>query len=268
MAADPAIPRKRLPVLVLRKGGEVVQTLPLTRARITIGRRTFNDLVIDSPNVSAEHAVVLNMLDAFCYEDLGSTNGSCINGEKVTRHFLDEGDVIEFGAHAVEFCMEESAEELAIPIMPLPDAKHHIDLVEPLPEVPALYEPILIDDATKTDLASEESDNLLYPPPPLPHLPRSAQATAVIRILNGPRAGTETILNKSLTTMGYPDRQVAVLTPSGESWVISPLSSEPPSINGVPLTLANHQLLHGDTIFMGGVECLFYLDWWYSARTH
>lgn len=75
--------------------------IPLTSERLTIGRAAHNDLVIDHPAVSAEHAViVIDGNDAYL-QDLGSTNGTTVNGQPVMRHFLQDGDVIELAECAI-----------------------------------------------------------------------------------------------------------------------------------------------------------------------
>lgn len=64
------------------------------KERTTLGRRPHNDIVIDHRAVSGEHATITIMLDDAILEDLGSTNGTFVNGEKVYRHKLHDGDRI------------------------------------------------------------------------------------------------------------------------------------------------------------------------------
>lgn len=83
-------------------------SLTALTTRLAIGRAAHNDLVIDHPGVSAEHAVIVidsgDGGDAYL-EDLGSTNGTLVNGQPVMRHFLQSGDVIELAECRIVFDM-------------------------------------------------------------------------------------------------------------------------------------------------------------------
>ncbi|MGA8033539.1 MAG: FHA domain-containing protein, partial [Casimicrobiaceae bacterium] len=69
----------------------------LDQGRMTIGRRADNDVCLPFPAVSAEHAAVVTVgADSFL-EDLDSTNGTLVNGERITKHFLRDGDRIDVG---------------------------------------------------------------------------------------------------------------------------------------------------------------------------
>jgi pSer/pThr/pTyr-binding forkhead associated (FHA) protein len=69
----------------------------LDQGRVTIGRRADNDVCLPFPAVSAEHAAVVTVgADSFL-EDLDSTNGTLVNGERITKHFLRDGDRIDVG---------------------------------------------------------------------------------------------------------------------------------------------------------------------------
>jgi hypothetical protein len=65
--------------------------------RTTIGRSGSNDIVLDSPFVSAEHAVVKGDRDVFIIHDLASFNGTWVNGHRVQRSILYDGDLLTFG---------------------------------------------------------------------------------------------------------------------------------------------------------------------------
>jgi hypothetical protein len=65
----------------------------------TIGRVADNTIVIDSPAVSSHHASVVNDGGFFAVEDLQSTNGTFVNGVRVSRRILKDGDVLQVGDH-------------------------------------------------------------------------------------------------------------------------------------------------------------------------
>src|SRR5260370_26099158 len=73
--------------------------VPLARERTTIGRRADNDICLPNLAVSGEHAVVVTILADSFLEDLGSTNGTLVNGKPVAKHFLRDRDHIDIGRH-------------------------------------------------------------------------------------------------------------------------------------------------------------------------
>jgi hypothetical protein len=89
--------------LIISRDGEVLQTVQLDKERMRIGRRRHNDIVLDHPTVSGEHAVIVTMLDDSYLEDLASTNGSFVNGHRVGKHFLQHQDRITLAKFQLEF---------------------------------------------------------------------------------------------------------------------------------------------------------------------
>jgi len=77
-------------------------TLPLAGTLI-IGRSPDSDLVIADEFVSSSHARIVSTAEGTALEDLGSTNGTLVNGQPATRPLpLDAGDVIEVGTNRLE----------------------------------------------------------------------------------------------------------------------------------------------------------------------
>jgi ABC-type multidrug transport system ATPase subunit/pSer/pThr/pTyr-binding forkhead associated (FHA) protein len=92
--------------LIFRTGLEPqlrLETIDLAKDRITIGRDHSSDVVIDHPVVSARHAEIVKQGDKFFIVDLGSTNGTFVNGIKVKRHQLAELDRIVVGPSELHF---------------------------------------------------------------------------------------------------------------------------------------------------------------------
>ncbi|MGH8690413.1 MAG: FHA domain-containing protein, partial [Burkholderiales bacterium] len=83
--------------------GLVLKEIPLTKERTTIGRKPHNDIQIDNLAVSGEHAVIVTILNDSFLEDLGSTNGTVVNGNPVKKHFLQNNDVVELGKYKLKF---------------------------------------------------------------------------------------------------------------------------------------------------------------------
>lgn len=112
--------------LVLSLDGVVIKEVQLTKDKTTLGRRPYNDIVIDNLAVSGEHAV-LQMIGSDVYiEDLNSTNGTYINGKAVKKQQLRANDVVEVGKYKIKYLADEHQdyEKTMIfkPGMPLPGA--------------------------------------------------------------------------------------------------------------------------------------------------
>src|SRR5689334_12863565 len=92
--------------LILSMDGLVLKEIPLTKERTTLGRKPHNDIQIDNLAVSGEHAVIVTILNDSFLEDLGSTNGTIVNGNPIKKHFLQNNDVIELGKYKLKFVGE------------------------------------------------------------------------------------------------------------------------------------------------------------------
>src|SRR5437773_8289002 len=88
--------------LILSMDGLVLKEIALTKERTTIGRKPHNDIQIDNLAVSGEHAVIVTILNDSFLEDLGSTNGTVVNGNPIKKHFLQNNDVVRSEEHTSE----------------------------------------------------------------------------------------------------------------------------------------------------------------------
>ena len=92
-----------MPKLIMLIDGVVSREIELTKDRTTMGRRPYNDVVIDNLAVSGEHAVLQIEADEVYLEDLNSTNGTYVNGKIVRKQRLRDGDMVEFGKYQLKF---------------------------------------------------------------------------------------------------------------------------------------------------------------------
>ncbi len=81
----------------------------LEQGSLSIGRNHDNDLDIDDPAVSSHHAQIVTVFDSSYVEDLGSTNGTFVNGKQVKTHTLHNGDVLTMGHYQILFQSETAA---------------------------------------------------------------------------------------------------------------------------------------------------------------
>ena len=207
--------------LVVSLDGVVIKEVQITKDKTTLGRRPYNDIVIDNLAVSGEHAV-LQMVGADVFiEDLNSTNGTYINGKAIKKQLLADNDTIEIGKYKIKFLLGDGAD----------------------------YEKTMIMRPGQT------------PPMPTPSgfggLPASS-VTATIKVLTGAAAGREVQLTKVVTTLGKPGLQVASITKRPTGFVFAHVEgTQRPSVNGIPLTGESIALRSGDLIELAGTQMQF-----------
>jgi predicted component of type VI protein secretion system len=108
---------------------------------LTIGRRNDNDVVIENLAVSGHHAKIDSVGDGFVLIDLQSKNGSFVNDQLVSSHWLKDGDVINIGKHHLLFSYREgeSQAESQVPEMErtmVMDTSQYRTLVKKTPPAP------------------------------------------------------------------------------------------------------------------------------------
>ena len=250
--------------MILSMDGLVLKEIPLTKERMTIGRKPHNDIQIDNLAISGEHAAVVTILNDSFLEDLNSTNGTLVNGQPVKKHFLKSGDVVELGKYKLKYIAEQPSQvadaadfEKTMVLRP--------NMVRPAP-APA-SEPAAAPAATAVGSETAPApktfgDTHAGGLQAQPAAPAAAQLqlAAAIQILNGANAGRELELTKTLTTLGKPGVQVAVIAKRPHGFFITHVEgAQFPVVNGKTLDAQAHQLADHDVIEIAGVKMEFFL---------
>lgn len=94
-------------LIVLDEGGAAREKIAVTRTPVVIGRMSSCDVVLADANVSRRHAELTRDDEGWVLEDLGSTNGTLVNGKLAKRHSLTGGETLGFGTSALRFELEE-----------------------------------------------------------------------------------------------------------------------------------------------------------------
>lgn len=248
--------------LILSMDGSVLNEYALNKERITIGRKPHNDIVIDNLAVSGDHAAIITILNDSFLEDLDSTNGVMVNGSPAKKHFLQNNDVIEIGKYKLKFLSDQQGEaasetDFEKTMMMRPAASSQSAAANTAPAGNRNHVSTQIN-----PLSSAQREALKVAPSPAPAAapaPKPAP-TGAIQILTGPNAGRELELVKSLTTLGKPGVQVAVLTRRPQGYFITHVEGANfPSVNGKVLDKQPHQLRDHDIIELAGIKMEFYL---------
>lgn len=98
-----------MPKVTIMIDGAVLNELTLTKELTTLGRRPYNDIVLDNLTVSGEHAVLHMLGSHVTVEDLHSTNGTYLGGKSISREELRHGDILEMGKYRLKFEVESAA---------------------------------------------------------------------------------------------------------------------------------------------------------------
>ena len=222
--------------LVVSLDGVVIKEVQIIKDKTTLGRRPYNDIVIDNLAVSGEHAV-LQMVGADVFiEDLNSTNGTYINGKAVKKQLLAHNDTVEIGKYKIKYLVEEGGDYEKTMIMRQGSAAAPAGAAAP----PSFSQ-------TSGLGASSGFGSLGVNSNP-----------ASIKVLNGAAAGREVSLTKVVTTVGKPGVQVASITKRPGGYVIAHVEgTHRPAINGTPLTGDSVHLKNGDVIELAGTQMQF-----------
>jgi pSer/pThr/pTyr-binding forkhead associated (FHA) protein len=228
--------------LILSLDGSVIREVPLNKERITIGRKPQNDIQIENLAVSGEHARIMTILNDSFIEDLGSTNGTLVNGNPIKKYILQDNDVIEIGKYKLKYFAAAPAAKTTTRT-PAEDMDKTMVLRAPA--------------GARTQAAPAGP---AAPAAAAPPKPAAAPSLAAIQILNGPGAGRELELTKNLTTLGKPGVQVAVITRRPQGYFIAHVEGKHfPIVNGKTLDVQAHPLNDHDVIELAGVKMGFFL---------
>jgi hypothetical protein len=244
--------------------GLVLKEIPLSKQRLSIGRKPYNDVQIDNLAVSGEHCVVVTILDDSFLEDLNSTNGTYVNGQPVKKHVLENRDIIELGKYRLKYLKEDENEDFeARRAPPIPVAAPSAPA--PLPAdatVPFAVAP------SNTPFAKDAASRPAAPAPqaaPAPAPQAADQGFAAntplgaVQLLNGPNAGKQLDLSKNLTKLGKPGVQVAVIARRNDGYFITHLEgARHPVVNGRAIEGHAHPLKDHDIIELAGVKMEFF----------
>jgi pSer/pThr/pTyr-binding forkhead associated (FHA) protein len=259
--------------LILSMDGLVLKEIPLTKERTTIGRKPHNDIQIDNLAVSGEHAVIVTILNDSFLEDLGSTNGTVVNGNPIKKHFLQNNDVIELGKYKLKFVGEAAPAasvdkadfEKTMVLRPsamkaaADQAKAASGMSGGGAQAAVAQRAAASQQVASSAAAAGVADKDITrttPPAPKP----AGQPLGAIQLLSGANAGKELELTKPLTTLGKPGVQVAVLTRRPQGYFITHVEgANRPMVNGQQIGPAPHALKDHDVIELAGVKMEFFL---------
>lgn len=245
--------------LVVSLDGVVIKEVQITKEKTSLGRRPYNDIVIDNLAVSGEHAVLQLVGSDVFIEDLNSTNGTYINGKAVKKQLLQHNDTVEIGKYKIKYLVEQGS-----------DYEKTMILRPGQTVTPGMG---MGSSTVTTGFGSAAASTTAAEPRPTYGSTNpgglgggmgggfgalSPQTPASIKVLNGAAAGREVALSKVVTTVGKPGVQVASITKRPGGYVFAHVEgSSRPTVNGTPVAAEPVHLKSGDVIELAGTQMQF-----------
>lgn len=227
--------------LVISKSDNMLGSRFLDNARISIGRASGNDIQLDDAAVSKQHAVIEVVGKDHILLDMGSSNGTFVNGTRVSRHLLRHGDVVEVRDFQLRYVDHKSVvtndgdRTMVV-------ARDDIPLQAPLQ--PALH-------------AAPQSPPGLVSSAASPAAAANARATKVkfaqgsIRVMAGGIVGREMPLDRALLPIGKPGQARAAIFRRTDGFFVARVDGSPPKVNGKTIPPGWQPLNNRDFIQVG-----------------
>ena len=251
--------------LVLSLNGAVQGEFSLGKERVSIGRKPDNDIQVDNLAVSGKHALVITILDDSFLEDLGSTNGTYVNGKLIKKHALRDGDVIGIGKHELKYVNEHATaddEDFEKTMIIRPgSASAAVAAAKAAEDAGAPPEQAAAAAATPETTAGGTP---VEKPAPAPGASSAGLPLGKLQVLNGPIAGKELELTKALITLGKPGVQVAVISRRPQGYFLTHIEGDGennnyPVVNGDSIGPQAYTMNNGDIIELAGIKMEFSL---------
>lgn len=223
--------------LIISRDGQVVQQVELVKDRTTFGRHPGNDVVLEHATVSGRHAAVTLSGTGVAVEDLGSTNGTYVNGKRTARQQLADRDRLVMAVFQLDFVDGPRR---------LPDEAPPQDAVGAL--------------MSGGQGAGRQSG---FGAPSVAQ-PAAAAAARLpvgrIDVTSGPHAGKSLPLAKPLTTLGSPGAVVVVISRHTDHFCVALMEgAASATLNGQPIAREPRRLHDGDQLTLAGTNMSFFV---------
>lgn len=222
-----------MPKLIMTLDGAVIREYAMDKDSLSIGRKHGNDIQLNDLTVSGRHSLITMMGEHAYIDDLGSTNGTLLNGARVAKSVLKHGDVIQVGNYQFTFFDNEETE----------------------------YEPTMF-------LRAEiEDTQIIQTNPPSPS-DAKGEPLAAVKIIGGPLKDKVLELRKPFNTLGFNGIKMAMIARNPNGYTISSIKSsklrrenDAPTVNEKEITEEAMLLKNHDIIALAGTQMeFFYID--------
>jgi ABC transport system ATP-binding/permease protein len=257
-------------LLVIKEGPSAGKTYPLEGIEIFIGREPTCTLQIDSPGVSRRHARLLFQNNQYLLEDLGSSNGTFVNGERISKPWLlKNGDIVSLGK------MIQLEYQVALPPVSATMIESELPLVGGTIIEAAPEQPFVPTQPPPAPRVAIHPAPVSIPPPQAPQMTMIGQELPVsldvsppqlIVTIAGQALKTYSLVKTRVTIGRLEDNEIvidsrivsrhhAVLERLQDGYLLTviPEAGNPVLYDGRPLT-GSHKLRHGDILRIGSLD--------------
>lgn len=248
-----------MPKLTLQFGTAVLKEYSLRTEEATIGRSPQASIFIDNPAVSYSHARIFWQDGIYYIQDLGSLNGTFLNGNRITQAPLSAGDTIAVGKHTIRFLFDRPGETAPeVPAAPP---------LRPGAGVAKLEGTMILDTKLRRELQEKVGVGGAAA-----KAPEAKKKVGKLTVLRGKTAAKEFVLASPTSIVGksegagvrltgwFAPKVAAIINRQGESYFLSPMARKT-LINGQPVT-GRQELKDGDALTLGRVQMLFKVVAW------
>jgi len=216
--------------LIMTLDGAIIREYAIDKDSISIGRKHGNDIQLNDLTVSGRHSLVTLLGDKAYVDDLGSTNGTLLNGARVAKSILNHGDVIQIGNYQFTYFENEETE----------------------------YEPTMF-------LRAEIEDTQIIQTNPPAAANAKGEPLAGVKIISGPLKDKVLELRKPFNTMGFNGIKMAMIARTPNGYTISAIrsnklrrSNDSLTVNSKEITEKAIALQNHDVIELAGTQMEFF----------
>ena len=288
-----------MPKLIVSMDGLVLNEFELTQGRVKLGRAASNDIRLDNRAISFEHLRIFwDGTRTYVVEDLDSTNGTTLNGQRISKRALENNDIIGVGKYSIKFVEDKefdqkklTAQGVAFEKTSVEEViaakekarlerrekqaknKNGISFTTTLPRSiyqtrTSLTQTSLTEAVpfTNTDFEGEKDSD-----PSVPAIQPTVLTVAKeepppppqvrVRLIHGDIVGKEVPIDgKKPVRIGRAGHVARIVLDKG-SWFLAREQGSIPAVNGIAIDLQHpHSLKHGDRISVGGLLLQFLND--------
>jgi hypothetical protein len=216
--------------LIMTLDGAVVREYPIEKETVSIGRKHGNDVQLNDLTVSGRHSLITMTGQNASVDDLGSTNGTLLNGARVAKSAVKHGDIIQVGNFQFTYFDNDVAQ----------------------------YEPTMF-------IRAEIEDTQIMQANPAKNSDARGEPLAAVRILNGPLTKKVLELRKPFNTLGFNGIKMAMIARTSSGYTITSIqnnklrrANDTPLINGKILETQSQQLNDHDIVELAGTQMEFF----------
>jgi len=216
--------------LILTLDGAVIREYSIDKDSISIGRKHGNDIQLNDLTISGRHSLITKVGDNIFIDDLGSTNGSLLNGARVAKSRLQHSDVIQIGNYQFTYFSQDDED----------------------------YEPTMF-------LRAEIEDTKIIDTKQKPTAENTGAKLGAIKVLSGPLKDKILELRKPFNTLGFNGSKMAIIARNSINYTITAIINEDSfniaMINGRDISTEALELKEHDIIELANTQMEFiYID--------